>query len=76
MVKIAIYSSIGKNRGQDTETQLAELRRRVLSKYSAIDLFVDREDDKTSDRGELSGYSSLPRAASFKLCWYGPWIAW
>jgi DNA invertase Pin-like site-specific DNA recombinase len=45
---IAIYSRIGNKRGQDTEDQLAEMRRQVLSKYPSVDLFVDRED-KSSD---------------------------
>ena len=44
MTRIAIYSRIGNKPGQDTEQQLAEMRRQVLSKYPSVDLFVDRND--------------------------------
>jgi DNA invertase Pin-like site-specific DNA recombinase len=44
VTRIAIYSRIGNERSKDTEHQLAEMRRQVLSKYPSVDLFVDRED--------------------------------
>ena len=52
-MKIAIYSSIGHNKGQDTEDQLAQLRSHVLERHCEVYLFVDRDSGKTSERAQF-----------------------
>jgi hypothetical protein len=51
----SIYSNIGNNKGQDTESQLAELRRYVGSQQREVYLFVDREAGKTVSFRQLTG---------------------
>jgi DNA invertase Pin-like site-specific DNA recombinase len=52
-MKVAIYSCIGNQVGQDTENQLAQLRRLALSKHPEVYLFVDHQSAKTSERAEF-----------------------
>ena len=52
-MRIAIYSSIGNHKGQDTQDQLAQLQRQAHSQCREVYLFVDRTTDKTGDRPEF-----------------------
>ena len=74
-MRIAIYSSIGNKKGQDTENQLAQLRRYALSQDREVRLFVDCESGKTCDRAEFQKLFEAAPHREFQVCWCGPWIA-
>ena len=70
-MKVAIYSSIGNKEGQDTEEQLAQLKRHVLSQQREVYLFVDREAGKIGHRAEFQNLfqSAARREFQVVLVW-------
>jgi DNA invertase Pin-like site-specific DNA recombinase len=70
-MKVAIYSSIGTKKGQDTEEQLVQLQRHVLSQHREVYLFVDREAGKTGHRAEFQNLieSAARREFQVVLVW-------
>jgi DNA invertase Pin-like site-specific DNA recombinase len=68
---MSIYSNIGNNKGQDTENQLAELRRYAGSQHREVYLFVDREGGKTGRRAEFQNLfqSAARREFQVVLVW-------
>jgi hypothetical protein len=64
---ISIYSNIGNNKGQDTENQLAELRRYAGSQHREVYLFVDREGGKTGRHAEFQNLFQSAARREFQV---------
>ena len=66
-MRVAIYCIIGQHRGQDTENQLAELRRHALEKRCQVCLFVDRDSGNTTNRAEFKKLFEAAARREFQI---------